>query len=114
MLAKRFRLGGREGFQRVFRNGQGFFSEGVGVLFLSNSVSQTRIGVAFKQKVFRRATERHLLKRRTLQAARELLGEFPSGTDCIILFQRPLADHSYPAVRKTLVSLISRLNKGKK
>lgn len=115
MLSKSARLGGRESFESIFRSKKAIFGSEIALFFRFRESGVTRVGFAFKQKAFPRATERHFLKRKGNAIMRELYQELPPSTDIIILFHRPLqVPVTYTKLREVVRELVGRLNKAKK
>lgn len=107
MLPKDSRLRAREDFERLFRKGQ-FLSLGeILCRWTKKEEGETRIGVAFKQKVFRRAALRHLYKRKITEALRPRLALLPPGIDLVLLFQKRLKEESFDAFTGKATALIT-------
>jgi|GEM_PF-6479644 len=115
MLPKILRLGGKEDFQAVFQSKKAIFGTEIALFFRSGAHQQSRIGFAFKQKSFPRATYRNFLKRKGNAIMKELYQSLPKGIDLIILFHKPLPRTvTYQGLKRATEDLIFRLNKEKK
>ena len=115
MLPKSLRLQGRGGFEAVFRTRKAIFGSEIGLFFRPNNLPGSRVGFAFKQKVFPRAATRHFLKRKGSAIMRELAVSLPEGMDIVILFHKPFSRPvEYTALKEMLTELIKRLNQEKK
>ncbi|MFZ1626550.1 MAG: ribonuclease P protein component [Candidatus Moraniibacteriota bacterium] len=115
MLPKSLRLQGRGGFEAVFRTRKAIFGSEIAFFFRPNNLSGSRIGFAFKQKAFPRATTRHFLKRKGSAIMGELASELLQGMDIVVLFQKPFSHSaSYLLLKELLQDLVKRLKQAKK
>lgn len=110
MLSQKHRLRKREDFAQVFRFGKPNFFDGVAIFARTVPNSPLRIGVAFKQKMFPRATNRNSYKRRVLSALFPLIAALPENKDVVILFQKPEKRASYAYFVHIAESLLKILN----
>lgn len=115
MLPKHLRLQGREGFEAVFRARKVISGSEISLFSRPGAPSGTRVGFAFKQKVFPRAVTRNFLKRKGSAIMREIAPLLPKNTDIVILFHKPHPGPvEYPYLKKVLAELVERLIKAKK
>jgi ribonuclease P protein component len=115
MLPKNLRLRGKGAFESVFQSKKAIFSREIGIFFRAAPSIETKVGFAFKQKVFPRATTRHFLKRKGSAIMRELAFRLPKATNVVVLFHKPFsASVTYAWLKGELYQLVERLNKAKK
>lgn len=109
MLSQKHRLRKKEDFARVFRFGKPLYSQGMLIMVLDAPVGSPKIGVTFKQKVFERASERHLYKRKMLEALRLVISLVPENKLIVILFQKREVKPNFEYFVKQSQLLIERL-----
>ena len=63
MLKKENRIRLKNDFDRVFKHGQSFYNQKIGVKFLENNSDFSRLGIIVSNKVSKKAVERNRLKR---------------------------------------------------
>lgn len=108
MLPLKNRLTKRTDFQKVYRSRSSASLPGLLLKWAPNGLALVRIGFSVEKKIFPKAVERNLAKRRLREAVRPLLKESASGTDAAIIVRnrKAVTDFSHLAadLRKLFVS----------
>ena len=102
MLAKQHRLVKKKDFEKIFKQGQAYYTRLLGVKILASQFKFNRFGIIVSTKVSKKATERNKLKRQIRQALRELNKKLISGFDLVIMVLPSLLNQDYQAIRGEL------------
>jgi ribonuclease P protein component len=109
MLSKPFRLRKKSEFNRVLKYGKTKNESQFSLKFLDNNLGISRFGFLASKRLFPRAVQRNLIKRRFRETIRQLLDEIDKGKD-IILIIKSGERTNFLQRKESLTSLFKKAN----
>lgn len=105
MLAKINRLRSSRNYDRIFKNGQTYFSPFFNIRILSSNLEKPRFGIVISTSISKKATIRNLFKRRISAIIRKNINDFQIGFDLVIKVKPAAINMKYKELEYTLISL---------
>lgn len=100
MLARKNRLAKQKDFKNIFTKGRSCHSPGLILRFLSNNSETSRFAFVVSLKVDKRAVVRNRLRRQLSEIIKQNLNGLKTGIDIVLIAKAPLAEISYPELKK--------------
>lgn len=85
MLKKQNRISKKKDFDRAFKAGQSFYGKIVGLKLVSNSLTESRVGIIISAKVSKKAVERNRLRRIIREKVKNFLNQTKIGQDFVFI-----------------------------
>ena len=108
VLASKFRLTKNNDFLRVYQQGKAVFALGLVLKFVKNDLLRSRIGFVVSLKVYKKAVERNLLKRRLREIVRALFPNLCSGFDLVFLTQQQALQLDFSQLKEQVEALLKK------
>lgn len=102
MFAKKYRVTKKEDFDRIFRNGKGFYCDFFMVKVLVNDLGFNRFAVVVSKKVSLKAVVRNGVKRKLREVLRGNVGILSEGCDVIVYVNRSVLGRGFGEIEERL------------
>jgi len=102
MLKKTNRISYDKEFDRVFKSGQSFYGQVLGVRAAINERAETRAGILVSTKVSKKAVIRNRLKRQIREIFFAELPKLKSGYDLVIIVLPRILDKNFQEIETVL------------
>jgi len=110
MLAKKNRIRLKKEFDQIFKTGQSFYGNFLGVKAVFIGASSTRVGIIVGSKVSKLAVDRNLIKRRIRDVIKLELDKLKDGFDIAVILLPSSINTSFTQLKNDLILAIKRLN----
>jgi ribonuclease P protein component len=108
MLAKKYRITSDRDFNRVFKGGKRFFSEGINLIRMENGQDYSRFGFVVGSKVDKRAVIRNQVKRWMREAVRIRFDQVKPGFDVVMVADKRAKELDYEGITGLIVRLLDK------
>ncbi|MFA5024407.1 MAG: ribonuclease P protein component [Patescibacteria group bacterium] len=95
MLKKENRISLNKDFDRVFKTGQSFYCQVLGVKVAKNKLLTSRFGILISTKISKKAVIRNRFKRQLREIIQKNLLELKSGYDVVLIVLPPILDKKF-------------------
>ncbi len=102
MFAKKYRVTSIKDFNKIFRNGKGFYSDFFMIKVLKNDLKLNRFAVVVSKKVSLKAVERNGIKRKLREVLKKNVDLFPENCDAIVYANKSILDKSFDEIEEKL------------
>lgn len=106
MLPRPHRLTKDKDFKRIFKQGKGFREQILVLKTIDNSLKKSRFGFIVSNKISKRATVRHKIKRRLRKIISLRINNITKGKDVILVAQPGMAEKTYQEIEKVMTRLL--------
>lgn len=107
-LTKRSRLGSKDDIRDVFKKGRTLNSEFFRIKYLFDDGGSKKFGVSVSSKVFKRAVERNLVRRRLSETIRKNLSRIKPGLKAVIAVKKDILTQDKRRVEEALLEELAR------
>ena len=114
MLKKANRIVRSKEFDRVFKLGQSFYGQNIGIKVFKNTKEEIRLGLLVGTKVSKKAPTRNKIKRQIRDIFRKEMPILSRGKDIVIVALRPILNKKYQEIQTDLKSVLKKLKLYKK
>ena len=106
MLKRKYCLKSKRDFNKLFKLGKSFYTEGLGIIILKNSFEHPRIGIIISSKVSKKAVVRNKLRRRIKYIFYKYLNKFKN-LDIVIITQKSITNNDFKNLEKKILKLFN-------
>ncbi len=110
MLSKKNRLTHRKNFGKIFKKGQGNFSNIVGIKLMPNNLTDSRFGIIVSNKISKKAVERNKIRRQIREIIRLNLDKIKKGFDIAIICLPEIKKKKYKEIEKEILKIFKKMN----
>lgn len=109
MLPKENRLTDRKDFNKIFKQGKGFFAETIGVKSTLNGFNYSRFGITVSNKVSKKAVIRNKLRRQIREIIHKNLGKIKPGFDILIICQPGIEKKEFKEIESRIIKILTKI-----
>lgn len=109
MLPKENRLTHKKDFDKIFKEGKGFFAGSIGIKSAPNDFVYSRFGIIVSNKVSKKAVVRNKLRRQIREIIRLNLKNIKNGMDVAIICNPGLEKKEYKEIENELLQILKRV-----
>lgn len=109
MLALKNRLRKTKEFDQVFKGGQSYYSNYLGLKVKKNNLSFNRFGLIIGLKISKKAVVRNHLKRQVRAIIKEQTPLLKPGHDCVFIFFPLILDKNFNELREFIIQSFKKI-----
>lgn len=109
MLPKNNRITHRKDFEKIFKEGKGFFTKVMGIKFINNSLEESRFGIIISNKISKKAVIRNKLKRQIREIIHADLEKIKTGIDVSIICQPGIEKLEYEEIKAEIIKILQKI-----
>lgn len=110
MLKKEHSLRKTKDIENVFKNGESFYNENLGIKFIPNNLAYNRFCIIISAKISQKSTERNKIRRRFKALIIKHDSKIKAGFDFLFIVKKNISHYDFSEVEKIFISSFKKIN----